>query len=186
MLWASLAALCSSSTKASLDINTQWRLSVKLKTDRAPNPVSLAANIAFEAEVDYEPPQGTIRILSCTPESALDKEQKARWSLSEDPDDRKDSLWIWGLFKEPLYPFLLFSLPTQELGLPEELDQIPGGRLYFQVSHRRDPSAGVLLGSGTVSYRLDQSLSADLVGLSDFTYREAISCGVCDFSRMAL
>ena len=37
-------------------------------------------------------------------------QQSARWRLSEDPEDQKDSLWIWGLFKEPLYPFLLLEL----------------------------------------------------------------------------
>ena len=32
------------------------------------------------------------------------------WTLSEDKDDRKDGLWVWGLFEEPKYPFLYFYL----------------------------------------------------------------------------
>ena len=30
------------------------------------------------------------------------KVKGGRWKLSEDPEDRKDGLWIWGLFQEPL------------------------------------------------------------------------------------
>ena len=33
-----------------------------------------------------------------------------KWTLSEDKNDRKDGLWIWGLFEEPKYPFLYFNL----------------------------------------------------------------------------
>jgi hypothetical protein len=29
----------------------------------------------------------------------LDPRASNRWTLSEDPNDRKDGLWIWGLFK---------------------------------------------------------------------------------------
>lgn len=32
------------------------------------------------------------------------------WTLSEDKEDRKDGLWVWGLFEEPKYPFLYFYL----------------------------------------------------------------------------
>lgn len=32
------------------------------------------------------------------------------WTLSEDKDDRKDGLWILGLFEEPKYPYLYFSI----------------------------------------------------------------------------
>ena len=45
----------------------------------------------------YEPPQGKLSVDSCLPEGSLRLgEQPAQWSLSEDPEDRKDSLWIWG------------------------------------------------------------------------------------------
>ncbi len=29
----------------------------------------------------------------------LDSSASNRWKLSEDPNDRRDGLWIWGLFK---------------------------------------------------------------------------------------
>ena len=59
---------------------------------------------------------------SCLPEGSLRLgEQPAQWSLSEDPEDRKDSLWIWGLFSDPLYPFLLFQLDlAAPVDFPEE------------------------------------------------------------------
>ena len=70
----------------------------------------------------YEPPQGKLSVDSCLPEGSLRLgEQPAQWSLSEDPEDRKDSLWIWGLFSDPLYPFLLFQLDlAAPVDFPEE------------------------------------------------------------------
>jgi hypothetical protein len=65
-----------------------------------------------------------------------------------DPDDRKDGLWVWGLFKEPLYPFLLFQLEVRDIPLASagiaEGDKriIPAGKLYAKVAHRRDKQAG--------------------------------------------
>lgn len=92
----------------------------------------------------------------------------------------QDSLWIWGLFKEPLYPFILFSLPCVEIPLADGT-AIPAGTLYVQAEHRRDPAQGVRLGAGAVTYRLSQQLDADLLGLSGFTYDEPILCGTSKF-----
>jgi hypothetical protein len=39
-------------------------------------------------------------------------------------DDRKDGLWIWGLFAEPKYPFLYFSLGIfKSIMLPSGLEK---------------------------------------------------------------
>ena len=180
---------------ASLTAETTWRC--KLSLDKLREPI--IASILFRPDDNFEPPQGTLELTQCLPEAILPPTprykppsdqfrprpptgpQPPRWTLSEDPDDRKDSLWIWGLFKEPLYPFILFSLPCGALEL-DDGSTLPAGALYIQASHRRDPQLGTLLGEGVVSYRVDQSLQADLVGLSDFTYSEPITCGTCSFT----
>jgi hypothetical protein len=110
----------------------------------------------------------------------VDSPRRRRWLLSEDPEDRKDSLWIWGLFKDPLYPFVLFEL---ELAEPLEICDgvaIPAGTLYFQVDHRRKDGQ-VKLGEGTLCYKVASQQGADLLGLSDFTYNEPVPCGTCRF-----
>jgi hypothetical protein len=74
-----------------------------------------------------------------------------------DPDDRKDGLWVWGLFKEPLYPFLLFQLEVRDIPLASagiaEGDKriIPAGKLYAKVAHRRDKQAGAQVRCCTIS-----------------------------------
>merc|ERR1712061_740303 len=97
-----------------------------------------------------------------------------------DPEDRKDSLWIWGLFSEPLYPFILFELELAEpLALSDNVS-LPAGTLFFQVDHRRKDGS-VQLGEGTVTYKVVEKLAADLVGLSDFSYGEPVPCGTVRF-----
>uniref|UniRef100_A0A7S4C309 Uncharacterized protein n=1 Tax=Chrysotila carterae TaxID=13221 RepID=A0A7S4C309_CHRCT len=176
----------------SLSPACEWRLQLRLfpptkegaadsEAPRAEDYEVVTATVRFALDEGYEPPQGLIRVESCLPEGALKLgEMPTRWMLSEDPDDRKDSLWIWGLFKEPLYPFILFQLECSEIALPTGV-AIPAGRLYIQADHRRSPTEGVRLGDGKVSYRVAQQLEADLVGLSDFTYNEPIICGTSRF-----
>ena len=72
----------------------------------------------FQVEEGYEPPQGKLVPVSTpvvagsgdTSEDApamveeddgqfINQDALNRWVLSEDPDDRKDGLWIWGLFE---------------------------------------------------------------------------------------
>mmetsp|Transcript_30513 Transcript_30513/g.93302 ORF Transcript_30513/g.93302 Transcript_30513/m.93302 type:complete len:203 (-) Transcript_30513:330-938(-) len=165
----------------SLSPATSWRLQLELDTPGSAEKVLVTAAVRFREEEGYEPPQGFLRVDSCLPEGLLPTgEAPGRWMLSEDPEDRKDSLWIWGLFKEPLYPFILFSLPCAEIQLANG-KAIPAGTLYIQAEHRRDPRAGVLLGEGKVTYKVAQQLDADLLGLSGFTYNEPIACGSSKF-----
>ena len=75
------------------------------------------------------------------------------------PDDPKDGLWIWGLFKEPLYPFMLLQMETKELELSsgegEEKDSIPPLKLYAQINHIRDSDTGnVQLKNADINIRL--------------------------------
>lgn len=163
-----------------LSPNTVWKIKLDLRTGSGA-PTTISANLRFAEDVGFEPPQGLLSVESCVPEGALALgKQAAVWTLSEDPDDRGDSLWIWGLFKEPLYPFLLAQL---ELAAPIELaggEVIPAGPLFMQIDHRRK-SNSVQLGEGAVTYRVAETLKADLVGLSDFSYAEPISCGTVRF-----
>jgi len=168
----------------SLSPSCTWRIALNLRAPNTPDEEEsqlVTAVVRFAEEPGYEPPQGKLRVESCLPEGLLRiGEAEARWVLSEDPEDRKDSLWIWGLFKEPLYPFLLFSLDCEEIALPGG-STIPKGKLYVQADHRRHPEDGVRLGEGKVTYKVAEQLSADLLGLSDFTYNEPISCGTSSF-----
>lgn len=160
---------------------TSWRVKLDLTAPGAASPVTITASIRFAEEEGYEPPQGALLVESCVPENALKLgEQKARWLLSEDPEDRKDSLWIWGLFSDPLYPFLLFELElTEPLALADGVS-VPAGPLYFQVDHRRKDGK-VVLGEGAVTYKVSEKLAADLVGLSAVTYDEPVPCGTIRF-----
>ena len=162
---------------------TIWRVALDLVAPGSDNPAAktITANLRFREEDGYEPPQGFTLVESSLPDSALKTgEQSTRWMLSEDPEDRKDSLWIWGLFKEPLYPFILFELELAEDVEIVEGISIPAGKLYIQAEHRRKDGQ-VNLGDGTVVYKVAEQLGADLLGLSSFTYNEPIECGKIRF-----
>jgi len=170
------------SSERSLTPECTWKVKLDLKLPASASTITLTANIRFAEESGFEPPQGFTSIESCLPEGALTLgEQSTRWTLSEDPEDRKDSLWIWGLFSEPLYPFIIFEMDLEApVEFPEEGVSIPKGTLYFQVDHRRKDGQ-VQLGEGAVSYKVTEKLAADLVGLSEFAYDEAIPCGKIRF-----
>lgn len=178
-------SVAESSTRSLTPAST-WKVKIDLTAPVAEGaplgaPVTINADLRFAEEEGFEPPQGFLRIERCVPEGALTLgEQPARWQLSEDPEDRKDSLWIWGLFSDPLYPFILLSF---ELAAPLEVAEgvsIPAGTLFCQVDHRRKDGA-VQLGEGAVTYKVSEKLNADLVGLSQVTYDEPIKCGTIRF-----
>eukprot|EP00966_Prymnesium_polylepis_P147521 3407864-Prymnesium_polylepis.1 len=69
-----------------------WKVRLDLTAPGAASPVSLTASLRFAEDEGYEPPQGFVFVESCVPEGALTLgQQKGRWTLSEDPEDRKDS-----------------------------------------------------------------------------------------------
>ena len=100
-----------SSKRALLDSSTLWRISLSL-TKSGCKSIDAIARVRFIEDRNYEPPQG--RIFVEDDFNGLikvdEKGYAGSWTLSEDKDDRKDGLWIWGLFQEPKYPFLYFSL----------------------------------------------------------------------------
>ena len=168
--------------KRTLTPDCSWRIRLDLTAPGCATPVSISGSFRFAEEEGFEPPQGFTLVESCVPEGAISLgQQKARWQLSEDPDDKGDSLWIWGLFSEPLYPFLLLEIELAEpLAMPVEGVSIPAGTLYCQIDHRRKDGA-VQLGEGTVAYKVEEKINADLVGLSQVTYNEPVPCGTIRF-----
>jgi hypothetical protein len=145
---------------------------------------SFSINVAFIEEEGYEPPQGMIRQIIRDGESIESKEDaqltivKSRWQLSEDPNDRKDGLWIWGLFSEPLYPYLLLSMETASLTLPGETDDyILPLRLFAQIDHRRDDTRGVMLANAELKVRELETVKADPFGAATVQLYEEVSVG---------
>ncbi|EJK56943.1 hypothetical protein THAOC_23071, partial [Thalassiosira oceanica] len=105
--------------RTTLTDETTWRLRLLLNDVTSSKGAKLDGKLfviegSFIEEEGYEPPQGTFVANERRSSSGEDlsesdttilKVKSSRWKLSEDPDDPKDGLWIWGLFKEPLYPF---------------------------------------------------------------------------------
>ena len=142
----------------------RWRLSFALPAlDRRATVIA-----EFADEIGYEPPQGSLRLVG-EDGSASDA---GTWQLSEDPDDKRDGLWVWGLFEEPLYPFLLVSLDSEKIGLPE------GGRLALRLGHKSRPNEGEqLLCSGSGAARRKENYNADLFGRSSAALDEDTNIG---------
>ena len=69
---------------------------------------------------------------------------RAFWRLDEDPSAQgfdKAGFWIWGLFEEPKYPFLLLQLDLTQ-PVPLAAGEIPAGTIYGQVNLRPFPDTG--------------------------------------------
>jgi hypothetical protein len=125
---------------------------------------------------------------------------KSRWILSEDPNDRKDGLWVWGLFKEPLYPYMLLSFETLPIPLNSTgtaaastatIDCIPALQLYVQLNHTRNRDTGAVsfqLSNSASNYdltiRQKETISADPLGVSKVDIYEELSIGT--FSIQAI
>lgn len=142
----------------------------------------------FIEEEGYEPPQGFLKQIDTKSqdEETTTKSQlqitSSRWMLSEDPDDRKDGLWVWGLFKEPLYPFMLLQMATDSIPLPgEEGDSIEPLKLFAQISHKRDPDKGAVLSRAELKIREMETVNADLLGVSTAEVYREVSIGQCVF-----
>jgi len=143
----------------------------------------------FVEEEGYEPPQGTFRVVSATDDNPTMqfKINRARWILSEDPNDRKDGLWVWGLFKEPLYPFLLLNIETDAIPLPrndndddKEADFLPPMRLYAQINHKRDTDndGSVMLDRNTeLQLKQVETVKADIFGAAEADIMNEVPIG---------
>jgi hypothetical protein len=132
----------------------------------------------------YEPPQGIVEIVSDDENVFADvltnangTQMNNRWTLEEDPNERKAGLWIWGLFSEPLYPYLLFSLDVNRVEVAPGGYHVPPGTLFAEMKHARGSKQGSVLTDGTLSFKVTKTYQADLVGLSEVAVGEPNKCG---------
>lgn len=186
----------SSRAKATLSEDTTWKLrfsmnAIPTSNGRRVNELLFVIDAQMLEEDGYEPPQGNIVQIKNEEASLGENEEDAigekitslqissgRWQLSEDPDDRKDGLWIWGLFKEPLYPFLLLQLQTKPIQLPgDDNDTIAPLNLYAKISHTRDKELGVVLKATTLNVREIETIKADPFGGATVDIFEEVSVG---------
>lgn len=149
--------------RATLTDETTWRLRLLLNDVKTTRGRKLDGQLfvvegRFIEEYGYEPPQGFFKPTGVQSSSEEDEEAgtdgmsleltNSRWKLSEDPDDPKDGLWVWGLFKEPLYPFMLLQMETNEFTLPstddEDADSIPPLKLFARINHIRSKEEGTV------------------------------------------
>jgi len=161
---------CLATSKTSLDTDTTWRFRFVLNgipTEKGKRVDELfVVEAQFVEEDGYEPPQGNLKIVPRGDAGdRILKISKSRWQLSEDPEDRKDGLWVWGLFKEPLYPFMLLQLETEAVPLAgEDGDTIKPLKLFAQINHKREKDVGVILSGGELKVRVVETLKADPFG----------------------
>jgi hypothetical protein len=188
-----VASSSSSSTETvpTLSDTTTWRMRIVLRNvqteqgTRIPNEMFVITG-QFREDEGYEPPQGTF-----VPQTVVDSSLSAtrfmritqsRWKLSEDPNDRKDGLWVWGLFKEPLYPYMLFSFETLPILWNEATnDFIPSLQLYVQLNHTRNRDTGAVSLSSNTLYDLKirqmETIAADPLGVSKVDVYEELTVG---------
>jgi hypothetical protein len=183
-----------STTVTTLTDATTWDFRFSLKGLPTKNGKRVdeifAARVQFIEEVGYEPPQGCVEQIITKEDTDGDGEEdeesdvrfkisKSRWQLSEDPTDRKDGLWVWGLFQEPLYPFLLLQLETDIIPLAgEDEDSILPLKLFAQLTHQREKEVGVILSSGNdLKVRVMETMKADPFGAATVEIYEEVSVG---------
>lgn len=171
-----------SAAKATLDEETTWRLRFVLNGVPTTNGKKVDSLFVVEAqfleEIGYEPPQGKLhQILPKENTTALEV-SKSFWQLSEDPNERKDGLWVWGLFEEPLYPYMLLQLETKEVALPgEDNDSIKPLKLYAQINHSREKEEGVVLQASALNVRELETIKADPFGAATVDVYDEVNVG---------
>ena len=160
----------------------------------------------FVEEINYEPPQGNlVQVLAATVTASIDEKTETTrddndessssssssmqmrlisgsWKLSEDPEDQKDGLWIWGLFKEPRYPYLLLQMEIDSIVLPgtNNDDEILPFQLYAQIDHKRggeNNGAVILSQVSTINVRSKETMKADPFGAATLDYYEDTPAG---------
>lgn len=174
-----------SAVKTTLTNETTWRLRLLLNDLTTTRGKKLEGQLFvveghFVEEEGYEPPQGLFKPTKDSNEDeGISLEiSNSYWKLSEDPNDPKDGLWVWGLFKEPLYPFMLLQIETKELKLSSSQqdgndnvgDSIPPLKLYAQISHIRNDEVGVELKTANLNVRILEQIQ--LPGASVDLYEE--------------
>mmetsp|Transcript_10272 Transcript_10272/g.15834 ORF Transcript_10272/g.15834 Transcript_10272/m.15834 type:complete len:276 (+) Transcript_10272:52-879(+) len=185
-----------------------WRLALVMQKPTVPDVErNIQVWVRFVETPGYEPPQGKV-FIERDPFELVAKDEKGFggfWQLSEDKDDVKDGLWVWGLFEEPLYPFLYFSLNTNKkltekitmkktegeeepetetrtitiFGDDEkDFEGIPNDKLLIRFDHRRYPKdVGTKLTEGVLTFKPTEIVKADLLGISSADIGTNVECG---------
>lgn len=187
-----LSSASTAESKATLTEETTWKFTLNcygLPTKQGKRADQLfVLETQFIEEEGYEPPQGCLRQKQSQQEDAEEggggsnskiELVSSRWQLSEDPSERKDGLWVWGLFKEPLYPFLLLQMETKEIPLPgSDGDAIKPLKLYAQLTHNRDRDTGnVELSGAPLIVREVETIKADPFGAAKVDVYDEIDVG---------
>ena len=172
----------SASVKTALTEETDWTLRFLLKgvsTSKGKKVDEIfSVRAHFLEDQGYEPPQGSLQQIDDDNNLSRLKISSSRWKLSEDPNDRKDGLWVWGLFEEPLYPFLLLQLETEAIPIPgSNEDFILPLRLYAQINHKRDDTLGVVLEGAELKVRKMETIQADMFGAAQAEVYDEVSIG---------
>lgn len=161
--------------KATTDGETLWRLNVRLSRD-GDKDTTAALRVRFVPDRGYEPPSGRIFIEDDFQGLVKVDEQgyAGTWTLSEDKEDRKDGLWIWGLFETPKYPFMYFYLDVfsstvlpsgEEDPIWANIGGVPGNRLNFRFEHVVDKETGTILSNGLMNFKASELIKADPFGV---------------------
>lgn len=154
---------------ATLTDETEWKLVCKFTgpmQDGSFGPsVEVACKVIFSEDEGYEPPQGPIKVVN----SNYLGSDMSFWKLDEDPEAEgfdKAGFWIWGLFEEPKYPFILLQMEvTQDIQTADGV--VPKGTVYGQGKVTRDKETGVTLTEGVLTLREPVRMKVDLLGLSE-------------------
>ena len=98
-------------SKAYLDEGSLWRLNFKLVKE-GQKDIDFYLRVRFIEQRGYEPPQGKIFVEDDTRGVVKvdDNGYSGIWTLSEDKDDRKDGLWIWGNFFSSQSPMIFIHI----------------------------------------------------------------------------
>jgi hypothetical protein len=176
-----------------LNGNTVWRLRLNLVGQDGKPALKATARIRFVEEKGYEPPSGKVFIENDFSGIIRTNEKgyASTWTLSEDRNDRKDGLWIMGLFKEPKYPYLYFSLTVfetfllpngeeQPFSLMEGSSGVPGDKLNFVFNHlNKGPEDGRVLSGGVITFKNSEILNLPLTKVD---IGEEVSAGTVELS----
>ena len=179
-----------SATTTTLTEETTWKLRFLLQdlpTEKGKKVNDILFNVEaqFQELEGYEPPQGDLVQVDDDSEPTQLKIKSSRWLLSEDPEERKDGLWVWGLFKEPLYPFMLLQLETERVPLPgDDEDAIKPLRLFAQLNHGREKEVGVILKGGDLMIREMETMKADPFGAATVDIANEICVGKLSIEPM--
>ena len=190
-----------------IDSKSLWRLRLELFSGKDANASApdrtVTVRARFVVDEGYEPPQGSIEIeddeelafvqagfhrwtmaevrrhtsLKNCPTRVSPKLTDSTFGTAQDPNERKAGLWIWGLFEEPLYPYMLLSFDCNRIEVAEGGYHIPKGKLFAEVKHARGSKSGHVLSDGKLSFKVTKTYKADLVGLSQATIGEPTICG---------